>query len=75
MKPYAIVHGSSMLENYCTIELFGRKFNIPLEIETYLSLEYGNGWKTPKEDHISRTRIYNFYPKYVSSNFNPFQVE
>lgn len=59
-KPYAIVHSAEMLETYQTVELFGRTFNIPSPIEQYLEREYGTGWRTPQDDHISRTRIYNF---------------
>lgn len=58
--PYSIVHDAELLENYQQIELFGRTFNIPSPIETYLEREYGPDWRTPKDDHISRTRIYNF---------------
>lgn len=59
-KDYSIVHQASLLEQYRPIELFGRKFLIPKEIETYLLLEYGKDWKTPKLDHVSRTRVYDF---------------
>lgn len=58
--PYSIVHDAALLENYQQIELFGRTFNIPSPIETYLEREYGADWRTPKDDHVSRTRIYNF---------------
>lgn len=59
LRPYAIVHDRELLENYQQIEIFGRTFNIPSPIETYLVREYGN-WKTPREDSISKTRIYNY---------------
>lgn len=63
-KPYCIVHTASDLEPpYRTVKLFGRKFYVPNDIEKYLELEYGSDWKTPKEDHISQTRIYNFITK------------
>jgi len=32
-----------------------------------LEREYGKDWRTPREDHISRTRIYDF----VSQNRMP----
>jgi len=67
LKPYSIVHDASVLENYETVELFGRTFNVPSPIETYLEREYGTDWRTPREDHISRTRIYDF----VSQNRMP----
>jgi phosphorylcholine metabolism protein LicD len=59
-KPYAIVHNSQMLESYQELEMFGRMWKVPSPIEEYLVLEYGSSWKTPQEDHISRTRIYNY---------------
>jgi len=62
-KPYAIVHDRKLLENQRSIELFGRKFNIPSDIETYLLREYGEQWKTPLDDHVSRTRVYDFLVK------------
>lgn len=58
-KPYCIVHDADVLETYRTVDLFGRTFRIPADIETYLQREYGR-WKTPVDDHVSRTRIYNF---------------
>lgn len=60
IEPYCIVHDANILEEYRKITLFGKEFNIPKDIETYLMREYGVGWKIPKEDHISRTRIYNY---------------
>lgn len=60
-EPYALVHEAKILEPpYDQIEMFGREFNLPTPIETYLEREYGSGWRTPTEDHVSRTRIYNF---------------
>lgn len=58
--PYAIVHESDIFEMRQSIELFGRRFEIPLQIEKYLELEYGPDWRTPADDHVSRTRRYNF---------------
>lgn len=58
--PYCIVHDKELLENYQTVEMFGRKWNVPSPIETYLEREYGPDWRTSREDHISRTRIYNY---------------
>lgn len=61
LRPYSIVHARQMLETYEPIELFGRTFNAPSPIEKYLELEYGPDWRTPRQDHISRTRIYDFH--------------
>ena len=63
LEPYALVHEAELLENYSQIEMFGRVFNIPYMIETYLEREYGEEWKIPKDDHVSRTRIYDFITK------------
>ena len=57
---YALVHEADILEEQTQIPLFERSFNIPLRIETYLEREYGPDWRTPKDDHVSRTRIYDF---------------
>jgi hypothetical protein len=62
-EPYALVHDRLLLESYQPVELFGRKFNTPNPIETYLEREYGTDWRTPREDHVSRTRIYGFVEK------------
>lgn len=59
-KPYAIVHDRATLENYEVVNLFGRTFHVPAPIETYLELEYGPDWRIPKDDNVSRTRVYNF---------------
>lgn len=58
--PYAIVHERSMLERHDTVNVFGRHFAVPSPIERYLELEYGPGWLVPADDHVSRTRIYDF---------------
>ena len=60
LPPYSIVHSARMIESYDQVELFGRKFQVPWPVQDYLRLEYGSDWQTPKHDHISRTRIYNF---------------
>lgn len=62
-KPYCIVHDAAMLENYETVEMFDIPFLVPSPIEQYLELEYGSEWRTPKDDHVSRTRIYDFINK------------
>lgn len=62
-EPYAIVHDAAMLETYRRIELFGRTWNVPGRIRTYLKREYGSGWSTPDDDHVSRTRVYDFLRK------------
>lgn len=59
LKPYAIVHEANLLETYQSLEFFGRTFRVPNPIETYLRREYDD-WKTPREDHESRTRVYDF---------------
>lgn len=71
-EPYCIVHPAELLETYEKVELFGRKWNIPRPIEQYLWREYGPDWKTPKEDHISRTRIYHYLKK-ARVNVDGFQ--
>lgn len=65
LEPYCIVHEAALLENYQTIGLFGEEFLIPSPIETYLEREYGEDWRTPKEDHVSRTRVYDYLRKEV----------
>jgi len=59
-EPYALVHNAEWFENYDTVELFGREFKVPSPIEEYLAHEYGEDWRIPKKDHVSRTRIYDF---------------
>lgn len=59
LNPYAIVHEALLLEKYEQVELFEKQFNVPSPIETYLTREYDD-WKTQREDHVSRTRVYNF---------------
>lgn len=59
-KPYALVHDADLIEDQQQLELFGRKFFIPRNIETYLEREYGPDWRVPADDHVSRTRVYNF---------------
>jgi len=63
VEPYALVHEAEILENYAQITLFEQTFNMPYKIETYLEREYGDDWRTPKDDHVSRTRIYDFISK------------
>ncbi len=58
--PYALVHESNMMEQYRDITLFHRVFKIPLDIKTYLQREYGEDWRTPQDDHVSRTRVYDY---------------
>lgn len=59
-KPYSIVHDREMLETYEKIEVFGQTFLVPSPIERYLELEYGLDWRTPRQDHKSRTRVYHY---------------
>lgn len=63
LTPYCIVHEARLLETYELVYLFGRTFQVPRPIEEYLATEYGNDWRTPKEDHVSRTRVYRFLDK------------
>lgn len=60
---YCIVHHRNMLETYELIGLFGHGFRVPSPVEEYLRLEYGDDWRTPREDHVSRTRVYGFLEK------------
>lgn len=62
-KPYCIVHPRERFETYEQVELFGKVFDVPSPIEGYLEAEYGPDWRTPKEDHISRTRVYDYLTK------------
>jgi len=62
-RPYAIVHSRGRLEHWTKVTMFGRKWNVPLDIEGYLASEYGPDWRTPTDDHVSRTRNYNFLRK------------
>lgn len=59
-NPYALVHDHKIIETYELVELFGRHWNIPFPIETYLEREYGKEWQIPVRDHESRTRVYGF---------------
>lgn len=60
-EPYALVTRADLVESYRDSQvLWGRKFRIPHAIETYLLWEYGPNWCVPKDDHVSRTRVYNF---------------
>lgn len=56
---YALVHPKHLIETWDQIELFGKQWNVPSPVEKYLEGEYSD-WKTPREDHISRSRIYHF---------------
>jgi len=60
---YALVHDAQIIDTLEPIELFGRSFWVPSPIETYLEREYGPGWRVPADDHVSRTRVYNFLAK------------
>lgn len=60
---YALVHDADILETQEGIVLFGRQFCVPSPIETYLEREYGPGWRTPADDHVSRTRVQDFLTK------------
>lgn len=60
IRPYAIVHEAALLERRQEVEMFGRRFQIPSPVETYLEREYGLDWRIPAEDHVSRARVYDF---------------
>lgn len=62
-EPYALVHEAALLETYQEVEMFGRRWRVPSPVEEYLLREYGEGWHTPKNDHMSRTRVYDFLAK------------
>jgi hypothetical protein len=70
LEPYCIVHTHSLLEKYQPVTVFGKHFWVPSPIEDYLRLEYGPDWRTPKEDHESRTRIYGFLNQIPREFFN-----
>lgn len=59
-RPYAIVHPRGLLEQRQEVKLFDRVFQIPSPIDTYLEREYGPGWTTPRDDHVSRSRVYGY---------------
>lgn len=62
-EPYCLVQQAADVEPpYDTVELFGRSFAVPAPIEEYLEREYGD-WRTPREDHVSRTRVMRFLEK------------
>ena len=58
--PYSLVHEAVLVENYEQVEAFGRKWNLPSPIETYLEREYGPEWRIPQDNHVSLTRKHNF---------------
>lgn len=60
---YSIVHSASLIDMQKPIYLFSRRFLAPFPIESYLKLEYGDDWRTPRHDHESRTRRYDFVEK------------
>lgn len=57
---YAVVYHREMIECYDFVSLFGSTFRVPQPIEQYLELEYGEDWRTPQDDSVSRTRHYHF---------------
>lgn len=60
LPPYSIVHNARLVENTQTLKMFGLDVEVPSPVEVYLEREYGEDWKTPREDHVSQTRIYHF---------------
>lgn len=54
------VHTRPMLENYETVEVFGKKFLVPSPIEQYLEELYGPKWYIPKLDTAHRNRVDGF---------------
>ncbi len=63
VMPYAVVHDAGIIETYELVECFGRMWNAPSPIEAYLVSEYGESWRTPKHDPVSRARVYDFVNK------------
>lgn len=59
-KPYCLVHEASQVETYEKVSLFGETWDVPSPIESYLSSEYGSDWNTPKDDHTSLLRKYDY---------------
>lgn len=70
-EPYCIVHPAHIMENYQQVQCFGRTWNVPSPIEGYLEGEYGSGWRTPKDDSVSRRRVYNYLKAEGIVNGNP----
>jgi len=60
LTEYSIVHPRKLLENTTSIQWFGKEWTIPKDIEGYLEREYGEDWRTPKYDHVSKSRITHF---------------
>lgn len=59
-QPYSIVQDASLMEMAQPIRFMGREFRIPYPTPTYLAAEYGADWQTPKNDGVSRSRVYNY---------------
>lgn len=57
---YALVHDEAMLISRQIVTLDKINWDVPSPIEKYLELEYGPDWRTPADDHVSRTRDYDF---------------
>lgn len=58
--PWAIMHNREQLERHEKVRAWGREFLMPSPAEQYLESEYGPEWWIPKDDHVSRGRVYNF---------------
>lgn len=57
---YALVHDQEMFKTRGLVTMDGIDWDVPGDIEKYLELEYGPDWRTPTDDHVSRTRDYDF---------------
>lgn len=64
-QPFSAVYPKGLLEAHREVQMFGRTFLIPGDIEKYLHLEYGPDWMVPAGTHayaegISSTRVEHF---------------
>lgn len=55
---YCIVHPALLIERLESLSLFGRQWFVPSPHEDYFTREYGPDWRTPRDDHVSRARVY-----------------
>ena len=57
LSEFSGVYPRPMLEEYETVEVFDKIFQVPSPIEKYLEFEYGENWKIPQHDHTQRSRV------------------
>ena len=60
LTEYSIVHEAALLERTQMLRFFDKTYRVPCPIKTYIEREYGPDWRTPKKDHVSKTRRYKF---------------